>query len=107
MCVVYVCVWFKIPSSHDLLDPAELQEEAGRAIGSLLSLTASPALSRLVTMLSVHCMYIYNIFGQHVNNICENHSLSNSVCFVKSQQFKRELVLIGSSYVEHALCLAY
>lgn len=35
-----------MPVSHEILNRAELLEEAGRCIGSLLSLTASPALSR-------------------------------------------------------------
>ena len=47
----------KIPASHELLDQAKLQEEAGRSIGSLLSLTASPALSRYALLICA-CIYI-------------------------------------------------
>ena len=43
---MYVFLPHKIPACHEVLDPVDLQEEAGRFIGSLLSLTASPALSR-------------------------------------------------------------
>jgi hypothetical protein len=56
-----------IPVSHELLVQAELQEEAGRAIGSLLSLTASPALSSVSLMACISSLT--NIARQRPSNM--------------------------------------